>query len=599
MEREPRSSLQEIIASATKTAGKILQKVVNMTDDEEEEPRPKASIQLRNRVSRNFGGRKRQPKKKVMPGGEALQRMIQEAEYEVNHDPYRGMVVSATATTRSQQNKENSASPWRRCGFGSALKGGGAEDSGEDGSDANNNSFDHGKNLVQSVCQSSCPSLIAWENEEHQKQNKKKKRKNAVAVAATFAARPDDLNSRCACDYNPFCLGTLGGVMNEALMDRMKEFEGEPEEEQDDEDDDVVVLEEPADSNQKLYSETTLRELKRVRKALNVDVDPVQSYLTEILKDMASSGTIDDCLRSIENWHGSLVFSDPRLNADQAPNADRVGDGKRTLQIADQAPKADKDGDGKRTLQIADQAPKADKDGDEKRTLQLSLPPGIENLGATCYLNTQLQCLAQNRVFTQGMLSWRPGAAKEDDRMTSVIRLFQELLARMNAGPNSVLNTVDFSNALGLDHHEQQDPNEFSRLFFDKLHESFQNTADANEDGCDLRGLLPNLFQGMTTYETTCLTCNTTSQRKEEFMDLNLPIVAPPNKAPTKTGQQTMLEALTPKMDTGVQHCFDSYCSAETLEGDNQYWCSQCECKRDAKREMSFEKLPPVLNVQL
>lgn len=45
--------------------------------------------------------------------------------------------------------------------------------------------------------------------------------------------------------------------------------------------------------------------------------------------------------------------------------------------------------------------------GQQGRKLQLSVPPGIENLGATCYLNTQLQCLTQNRVFVQGIMSCR------------------------------------------------------------------------------------------------------------------------------------------------------------------------------------------------
>jgi len=32
---------------------------------------------------------------------------------------------------------------------------------------------------------------------------------------------------------------------------------------------------------------------------------------------------------------------------------------------------------------------------------------------------------------------------------------------------------IDFSNALGIQHNEQQDPNEFARLLFDRMEESF------------------------------------------------------------------------------------------------------------------------------
>merc|ERR1712238_121683 len=36
----------------------------------------------------------------------------------------------------------------------------------------------------------------------------------------------------------------------------------------------------------------------------------------------------------------------------------------------------------------------------------LCTPPGMRNLGATCYLNSQFQCLASNPVFLKGVLSW-------------------------------------------------------------------------------------------------------------------------------------------------------------------------------------------------
>jgi ubiquitin carboxyl-terminal hydrolase 48 len=82
-------------------------------------------------------------------------------------------------------------------------------------------------------------------------------------------------------------------------------------------------------------------------------------------------------------------------------------------------------------------------------------------------------------------------------------------------------------------------------------------------------------------------------------MDLNLPIVHPCDITPRKVGQQSILEAFVTSADTDLQFCLDRYCFEEIMDGDNQYHCSQCDCKRDAKRELTFQKLPPVLNVQL
>ena len=37
----------------------------------------------------------------------------------------------------------------------------------------------------------------------------------------------------------------------------------------------------------------------------------------------------------------------------------------------------------------------------------------------------------------------------------------------------------------------------------------------------------------------------------------------------------------------------------ESLDGDNQYYCSQCSRKQDAKRYIQLKSLPPVLTLQM
>ena len=37
----------------------------------------------------------------------------------------------------------------------------------------------------------------------------------------------------------------------------------------------------------------------------------------------------------------------------------------------------------------------------------------------------------------------------------------------------------------------------------------------------------------------------------------------------------------------------------EKLDGDNQYYCTQCNSKQNAARYIELHSLPPVLNLQL
>jgi ubiquitin C-terminal hydrolase len=503
-------------------------------------------------------------KRRPPPGIDAFDLMIEQAEYEVRHDPYRGLVSSTI-------------SPWQVCAMGGVAA---ANIVVQDSSPADL--------VAASVCQ--CPTVQRWYAQAQVQKNQSggKKRQRMISSNSYFVGRPEEEDIRCACDYNPFCLATLGGAMNQALTERMQdlnsnsrdnnsmsrnELNGRTNGRHCSDDDAVVVVDAEGerrnglsgeeersryfgypDSSDSIYSAVTAKRLKRLRRHKTVQVEPMRSYLKSILGDTTSVISLDECMLFLRKWHTSLTFINPLDEETESSSTDVH--------------------------------------------MRLSIPPGIENLGATCYLNTQLQCLAQNRVFVEGIFAWGAPANKSEDRMTKVIRVFQHLLAGMNAGPAAVINTLEFSNALGLDNFEQQDPNEFSRLFFDRLHESFQQSSvDRGGSGFDLTGLLPHLFQGITMYETTCLICKTASRRNEEFMDLNLPIVSPASGR--QKGQQSVLEIFATKWDVDVQQCFDAYVSAETLEGDNQYFCSECDCKSDATRKISFEKLPPVLNIQL
>jgi len=342
--------------------------------------------------------------------------------------------------------------------------------------------------------------------------------------------------------------------------------------------------------NETDYSQTTKDEIDKLRGYEDVDLAKIKINVQNIFELSRRSNTeseittIDEYVQTMVEWHKSLIFVNPtKEERDVASN-----------------------------------------------NITIALPPGIQNLGATCYLNTQLQCLAQNPVFLDGIFSWRP--VNVTHKMNGVMTKLQKLLGQLLVGGDGKYTSLDFSDALGIQHNEQQDPNEFARLLFDRMEESFQQCSTSSDDARnrnhngtgrgDLSRLLQRIFHGTTTYETICMKCGNTSVRSEGFMDLNLPII---QRQPgdeefmedsdnnekdgpalvKRKGRKGPIETAFRKQRKGtiegtdVQYCFDQYTETEILDGDNQYLCEVCESKQDAKRVMTLTELPPVLNIQL
>lgn len=653
-------------------------------------------------------------------GEEEFRELIRLCEYEVEQDPYRGMGFL--------KNDEKVVTPWDVCQWGilSMPKNTGPDDMKIESNNTQGDSVvldsDDVKNLVRKLTESNCPSILAWTKEHVEKENrkrqqslknkkqrttngKKRNRSSEQDVETTpdsnsfpsLGIRPSNTKYSCPCDANPFCLGSMGGIIDELLKERCQKgitisiIEDEENSENDkhkkrtkiygfganlikmnsksktDDDSDVEVVDvdqttksgEGADSDDNVfafmgnneksssvtrektktakvkrnaeapvtttatckplgpewtkpeigepsevfssknyvssqpfdeegYSPTTKAEVDKLRRSENVDMEKVKRFVQNLFELCEPSSTekmtMEEYMETMTEWHKSLIFVNPMIEESNMPS----------------------------------------------NQLRIALPPGIQNLGATCYLNTQLQCLAQIPVFLDGIFSWRP--VNSTHMMNGVMTKLQKLLAQMLVGGDGTYTSLDFSNALGIQHNEQQDPNEFARLLFDRMEESFQQcsngaTAQNNSNnGNGLGKLLHRIFHGTTTYETTCLKCGKTSVRSEGFMDLNLPIVhreheededdddvdnkkegqnSDPAFTKRKRRKKSDLEKAFEKQkrnnpeDTDVQYCFDQYTKTELLTGDNQYFCDDCNSKHDAKRVMSLTELPPVLNIQL
>eukprot|EP00890_Picochlorum_soloecismus_P003755 jgi/Picsp_1/4380/NSC_01886-R1_ubiquitin carboxyl-terminal hydrolase 26-like len=199
----------------------------------------------------------------------------------------------------------------------------------------------------------------------------------------------------------------------------------------------------------------------------------------------------------------------------------------------------------------------------------LSIPVGLCNLGNTCYISSVLQCLFWIKEFRNSVFS----ASMLELQHNDVIQSLRNIFVKMHYGPVQRVDPADLISALRLDHSVQQDGQEFMKLFLSLLERAFENTPA-------LKDVISSLFRGKSGYQTRCLTCNELSSgsyRFDDFSELEIPI----------------------KGFKSLSDSFKSLLTAEILEGDNQYFCDNCNAKRDASRQLLVKDLPPILCLSL
>ncbi|RLV93621.1 putative ubiquitin carboxyl-terminal hydrolase creB [Spathaspora sp. JA1] len=136
--------------------------------------------------------------------------------------------------------------------------------------------------------------------------------------------------------------------------------------------------------------------------------------------------------------------------------------------------------------------------------------------------------------------------------------------------PNYFIQKLKERNYLFRQNNMHHDAHEFFNYLINEIIETLNREVGPTHNWCN------NIFRGLITNETKCLSCETVSSRHEFFLDLSVDI---------PRGESAY----------SLSYSLNNFSKSETLTNQNKFYCNTCSSLQEAVKTIKLKNLPEVL----
>ena len=255
---------------------------------------------------------------------------------------------------------------------------------------------------------------------------------------------------------------------------------------------------------------------------------------------------------------------------------------------------------------------------------------GLNNIGATCYMNATLQCLSNTTKLREYFLKMFKYEVNNKNRIISneyynvVKNLWDINNTNRSFSPYSFKEKLGQENPLFLGI-QANDSKDLINFLLERIHlELNEPTEDQNNnmmknyeitqsvqlnEGLMLKifinefkmkynSVISHLFYGMIETKSKCMKCQNIKYNFQVYSFLEFPLEQV-NKYCFNQGKRQNYNLNNKNPDIDLYECFEYHCNLELMTGDNQMYCNICNSNEDALYGTQIYSAPHYLIINL